>query len=258
MRGRTGRGTAVPREPWVVSPGRFVQYLRETTTVPPSEVRLPTRGILVFGGQDFRMFARLTRARTLPWATQFAVGHSGNVRVVTFRSTIGAPAAALNLEEAIALGLRRAMTFGACGSMTHELSIGSVVLPSFAYSGEGTSRYYGGARRSKPDSALTRALGRACERLGVPFRKGGTWTMDAPYRESRAKAKALSRVGVVCVEMEASALFQVARLRGIDVASLFVVSDELDGPEWNQGFGDPRFLAAKRRAATAVLDALAR
>jgi hypothetical protein len=56
--------------------------------------------------------------------------------------------------------------------------------------------------------------------------------------------------------MEAAALFQVARVRRVRLASLFVVSDELGGPEWNAGFRNPRYIAAKRRAARAVVDAL--
>ncbi len=241
---------------WVVRPERFVEDLRKVQGVYGRDARLPVNGILVFGSQDLRAFARILRARLLRWADGYAIGRSGRSRIAVFRSTIGAPAAAVNLEEALVLGLRRAVSFGACGSLRKDVPIGTVVLPTRAYSDEGTSRHYGGRVWSRPHARLLAALRTACTKRGVPFVEGGTWTTDAPYRESRAKARSLARRGVVCVEMEAAALFQVARVRDAEVASAFVVSDELDGPGWNPGFRDPRFLAAKARVAPAIVDAL--
>jgi len=243
---------------WVVRPERFVRYLREVEGLSASDVRLPPRGIMVFGSEDFRMFCRILRARVLRWNKWFGFGKIGRTNAVVLRTTIGAPAAVLNLEEAIALGLRSVVAFGACGSLRKDLPIGSIVLPTRAYSEEGTSAHYGGGRWSEPDSTLARALRVACRQANLPVREGATWTTDAPYRESREKVRSLARRGVVSVEMEASALWQVARVRGVKVASLFVVSDELDGAEWNAGFRDSRYLAAKRSAATAVVDALRR
>lgn len=242
---------------WVVRPERFVRYLREVEGLRASEVRLPPSGIFVFGRADLRLFTRVLRGKARRWNEGYAVGRAGRTRIAVARTTIGAPAAVLNFEEAVALGLRRVISFGACGSLRKDLPIGSVVLPTRAYSEEGTSRHYAGTRWSRPDRDLLGALRTACERRGIPFGEGGTWTTDAPYRESRAKVRALGKRGIACVEME-SALFRVARVRGVKLASLFIVSDELDGPEWNAGFRDPRFLEAKREAALAVVDALGR
>ena len=241
---------------WVILPERFVQDLREVQGVYGRDARLPPKGILVFGSQDLRAFARILKARLLRWNDGYAVGRAGRLRVAVARSTIGAPAAAITLEEAIVLGMRRVVCFGACGSIRRDLPIGSIVLPTRAYSDEGTSRHYGGTGWSRPDAGLLAALRDTCVRRGIRHAEGATWTIDAPYRESRAKAKSLAKRGVVCVEMEAAALFQVARVRGIQVASLFVVSDELEGPGWNPGFRDPRYVASKRRAYRAIVDAL--
>lgn len=241
---------------WVIRPEQFVQYLLDVDGRTAAEVRVPPKAVLVFGSQDFRMFARLLRARIVRWNDWYAFGRVGKARACVFRTTIGAPAAVINLEEAIALGARRVIAFGACGSLRADLPIGSVVLATRAYSEEGTSRHYGGKRWSTPDSRLVHALHVACAHHRIAVRQGGTWTSDAPYRESRSKARSLARRGLVCVEMEASALFRVARVRRIRLASLFVVSDELEGPEWNAGFRNPRFVAMKRRAARAVVDAM--
>ncbi len=56
--------------------------------------------------------------------------------------------------------------------------------------------------------------------------------------------------------METSAIFNVARRRGMRAASLFVVSDELGGDAWEAGFHDPRFERGKRTARRVVLDAI--
>lgn len=241
---------------WVVRPESFVQYLRDVEGLSSADIRLPARGIMVFGSEDLRLFCRALRARILRWNNRYGLGRAGRTNVVVFRTTIGAPAAAANLEEAIARGLRTLVTFGACGSLRNDLPIGSIVLPTGAYSDEGTSAHYGGKRWSQPDATLLRALRLACTQGDLSVREGATWTTDAPYRESRAKVRSLARRGVVSVEMEASALWQVARVRGAKAASLFVVSDELEGADWNIGFRDPRFLEAKRKAVRVVVNAL--
>ena len=45
------------------------------------------------------------------------------------------------------------------------------------------------------------------------------------------------REGVLTVEMEAAALFAVAAVRGVEAASVFVLSDLLGETEWTPEFG---------------------
>jgi len=162
------------------------------------------------------------------------------------------------MEEMAALGCRTFFAFGACGSLVSDLVIGDLVLPTFAISDEGTSRHYGKARRLRPDGNLFRTIAAALKDKPHRFRAAGTWTTDAVYRESRARARQLVARGVVAVEMEAAAVWAVARHRGVRAASLFVVSDELSGKEWNPGFEDPRFLAGKRWARRLLIDVISR
>ncbi|OGS49582.1 MAG: hypothetical protein A3K65_09295 [Euryarchaeota archaeon RBG_16_68_12] len=238
---------------FIVRPEHFTRYLRETLGRRPSDLKLPPWGVIVFGGDDLRTLARALRARRVPWYSAF-VGRAGRNPAVVARSSIGAPAAAITMEEMAALGVRRFLVFGACGSLRKDLRIGDVVVPTFAVPDDGTSRRYGGPRKPRPGTVLRDAITTACERRNVPFTLGGTWTTDAVYRESLSRARALGRKGVVAVEMEASALWAVARLRRLQAASLFVVSDELGGDDWNAGFRDPAFLAGKRKALRVVVD----
>src|SRR5207245_11538144 len=116
----------------------------------------------------------------------------------------------------------------------------------------------GKARRLRPDENLRGAIATVLESRSRRFRPGGTWTIDAVYRESRARARQLVARGVVAVEMDAAALWAVARHRRVRGASLFVVSDELGGEGWNPGFDDPRFLAGKRRARRLLMYVISR
>jgi uridine phosphorylase len=242
----------------IVRPEHFLRYLRESLGLRPAQTRLPPIGVLVFGSGDFRAFHRVFKGRLKGWNRWLSVGTTGPKSVAVARSPIGAPAAAVTMEEMAALGCRTLLSFGACGSLLPDLRIGDLVLPTFAFSDEGTSRHYGKVSGLRPDASLLRATAAVCHRRGIPTRPGGTWTTDAVYRESRARARHLVARGVVAVEMEAAALWAVARHRKVRTASLFVVSDELGGKEWNTGFHDPRFLAGKKRARRLLVEVISK
>lgn len=246
------------RSGWIVRPEHFLRYLARTRGLRASDVRIPSRLVLVFGGQDWRAFRRLFRASPLEWHEWLLVGRAGRRPVGVLRTTIGAPAAAIALEEAGVLGARAVVAFGSCGSLVRDLHIGALVVPTRAYADEGTSRHYATARWLRPDLDLVDAIRAGCRRRSLPFREGGTWTTDAPYRESLGTARLLSKRGVVAVEMEASALWATARGRGMRAASLFVVSDELGGDGWNPGFYDPLFRRGKRDAIRVIEDVMSR
>ena len=53
-------------------------------------------------------------------------------------------------------------------------------------------------------------------------------------------------------------MYAVARLRGIRIASLFVVSDIVGGDSWKIGFRSASCLQGKREGVRAVADALSR
>ena len=243
---------------FIVRPEHFLRYLRESLGLHRSETHLPRIGIIVFTTSDFRAFHRSVDGRRKGWNQWLSVGTAGTASVVVARSPIGAPAAVITMEEMAALGCRTFLTFGACGSLVPDLVIGDLVLPTFAISDEGTSRHYGKARRLRPNGNVRRAIAATLEDRSHQFRSGGTWTTDAVYRESRARARQLVSLGVIAVEMEAAALWAVAQHRSVRAASLFVVSDELSGKEWKPGFEAPKFFAGKRRARRLLLDVISR
>jgi uridine phosphorylase len=56
--------------------------------------------------------------------------------------------------------------------------------------------------------------------------------------------------------METSALFTVSRFRGVDLAVVLVVSDDLSGPKWVHGFGEPAFHRSREKAVRSILTAI--
>ena len=76
-------------------------------------------------------------------------------------------------------------------------------------------------------------------RAALAFRTGNSWTIDTPYRETIDEVRHYQAEGVLCVEMEAAALFAVAEVRGLQLASAFVISDSLAELTWSSHFGSP-------------------
>ncbi len=92
------------------------------------------------------------------------------------------------------------------------------------------------------------------EGLRLPHLVGRTWTTDAPYRETRSKLQHRLDEGCITVEMEAAALFAVARFRGVPFAQLLYAADSLAGEKWeargwpHADIREPLFWAAAETA----------
>lgn len=170
---------------------------------------------------------------------------------------LGAPQAVLGLERMIARGARRVWVTGCCGSLQPDLRIGDLVLPQDALSEEGTSRHYPTAEsRPKADPDLSRAVLVAVKRLGASCRSGRLWTTDAPYRETRRSVRDFQQAGVLAVDMEMAALLAVAAFRGVRLAGLLAVSDELFDLTWRPGFSSPSLREGTRVMVEALLEAV--
>jgi uridine phosphorylase len=223
------------------------------------EEALPPLAILVFSPDDLGLFSAcfsqpLRRSHKLYLSDVFTGSYEGTP-VAIAGPMLGAPQSVLVLEKMIALGARKFIAAGWCGSLHNEVQIGDIVLPSGAISEEGTSGHYPGATFT-PSSSIVEYLRSALAPTGVKIHEGTVWTTDAPFRETYAKLKAFQSQGVLCVEMEASALFTVSRFRGADLAVVLVVSDNLSGLKWVHGFRDPAFRESRRKLIQSTLRAI--
>ena len=91
----------------------------------------------------------------------------------------------------------------------------------------------------------------------MEYHVGTSWTIDAPYRETRKEIEYYRKQGVATVEMEASALFALAKVRKIKIASAFVISDTLL-KEWNPKFNHIDVVKTQNKVMDAAIDCLRR
>lgn len=188
-----------------------------------------------------------------------AAGAVDGVSVALARISVGAPAAALVLEEAIARGVSNVLVAGSAGSLQRHLPLGSTVVITGAEREDGTSHHYlppGEVVSADPE--LASMLEECATDRGATPVRGRSWTIDAPYRETVGAIRRHRDSGVSVVEMEAAAIFAVARVRGVRAGLIVAVSDELFGHEWNVGFGHAAYLGSLVRAADAAMDVAAR
>jgi uridine phosphorylase len=155
------------------------------------------------------------------------------------RLPIGAPAAAIALEELSARGTELFISVGTAGGIDERLAAGDLVVCSAALRDEGTSHHYAPPEPfAIPSPGLTARL-----RTALPAAAHGpSWTTDAPFRETSEEIATYRSEGILTVEMEASCLFTVARITGVAAAAAFVVSDVLHGEQWEPRFGSAAVL----------------
>ncbi|MBY8869878.1 nucleoside phosphorylase [Streptomyces sennicomposti] len=182
-------------------------------------------------------------------------GRQGRQVAVCGGFGLGAPAAALVLEQLIALGVRRVITVGTAATLHPDLPPGQLVVCDNALRDEGVSHHYlPPGSHIKPSKQLTTHLAEHLRNRGVVPRRGPSWTTDAPYRETGAEVGRYGTLGVLTADMEAAAVFAVAQHRGIDAAAVFAVADSLVDRKPRQG--SPNIRAALHIALQAALSAL--
>ncbi len=243
----------------IFSPADFVAYLRRHGALAGDPA--PAGVVLCYQRSLYDHVLRtegLTAPgrRGAPHAILILPGTGGRVGLLG-RFGIGAPAAAAAMEELAALGTSAFVSIGTAGSLQRDLNVGDLVLCEAAIRDEGVSHHYlPPAKLATATAAASAALGAALRQAGVAFRAGSSWTIDAPYRETVAEARRYQAEGVLCVEMEAAALFAVAEVRGLQVAAAFAISDSLADLAWNPQFHGPEVEAGLITLYEAALSTL--
>jgi uridine phosphorylase len=160
--------------------------------------------------------------------------HGFEPDVALLHPGIGAPLAAGMLEETIALGGRKFIACGGAGTLDAAHDVGKLIVPTAAVRDEGTSYHYlPPGCEVAPTPAALEAIKATLTDAGVPFELTKTWTTDAFFRETKAKVQMRQEAGCGAVEMEAAALFAVARFRDVELAQILYAGDDLSGELWD-------------------------
>jgi len=159
-------------------------------------------------------------------------------RLAVFHPGVGGPLAAGWLEEVIAMGVRKLTACGGAGSLIPKLTVGHVIVPTAAVRDEGTSYHYmPPSREVVVDPHAIECIEGVLRERDVPYVIGKTWTTDAIYRETRARASRRRDEGCIAVDMEAASLLAVARFRDVALGYLLYAGDSLAAEEWdNRGW----------------------
>jgi uridine phosphorylase len=216
---------------------------------------LPPTGLLLVNPMEANTGMRIAEARNGEKHFLF----NSNLAVINVPGpvfiagpSVGAPMAVLTLEKLIALGAKRVIVYGWCGSLNNSMKIGDVLLPSWAVSAEGTSAHYPLTCRPESHLHTRQVLYENLTEHGLKVLSGPVWTTDAPYRESIEQVHKLGEQGVLGVDMEYAALAAAAAYRNIELTAVMLVSDELNSRTWDPGFNTKEF----KKTSKIILDLL--
>ncbi|MBF8263115.1 MAG: putative Purine-nucleoside phosphorylase [Parachlamydiales bacterium] len=243
----------------LVEPERYYQYLRDQGMI--KEQKIPMAVVMCFSPA---MVEYAKSKYTLSKKDGFNIGelysiNETNERVGLFLCHgVGAPGAAINLEEMIVSGVQRIFIVGSAGSLQGRVNPGDLVLCEGALRDEGTSHHYVlEGDFSTPSAALMQKMTTYLDNQNIPHHKGLTWTIDTPYRETKEEVLTYQKMGVLTVEMEASACFSVAQFRNKEIGAIFVISDTMADLHWQPKFFSQEVANGLHRSFDAVVGLLA-
>jgi uridine phosphorylase len=150
-------------------------------------------------------------------------------RELTLCSTgIGCPSAAIAVEELAEVGVETFVRVGTTGALQGGIDIGDMVVATGAAKDEGTSRRYEDvAVPAVPEYETLSALVAAAEANDETVQVGPVATDDAFYAETEAYVAAWEDAGLLAVEMEAAAIFSIARRKGLAAGAICTVDGNL-------------------------------
>ncbi len=239
--------------PSVFAAHGLLREARRQKRLPDGNV--PTICLLDPDGDLFRGL-RDTGAKPNPhWACYHTDMHdltteAGTVGVVG--CAVGAPFAVLVAEQLFASGCQLLVSVTSAGQIAPVATPPYFVLIDRALRDEGTSHDY------LPPSRYTRISEKAMDvaRRALADRPdvliGGTWTTDAPFRETEAALAAAGTEGLLAVEMEAAALYAFAQASGHPIICLAHVTNQMARVENDFEKGDSNGNAAIIGLATRI------
>ncbi|WIV67814.1 nucleoside phosphorylase [Natrialbaceae archaeon AArc-T1-2] len=141
---------------------------------------------------------------------------------------IGSPSAAIAVEELAASGVETILRVGTTGALQAGIEIGDMIVATGAAKNEGTTRRYEAVEYpAVPDYEVLSALVDAAEDNQEDVHVGPIATDDAYYAETDEYVAEWEAAGLLAVEMEAAALFALARRKGLRAGAICTVDGNL-------------------------------
>ena len=189
------------------------------------------------------------------------VNASYDGRPLTICSTgIGCPSAAIAIEELNAVGVETVIRCGTTGALQSDIEIGDMVVATGAAKEDGTTkRYESGVYPAVPDYDVLGGLVDAAEENDEDVHVGPIVSDDAFYAETDEYVDDWAAANLLAIEMEAAAIFSLARRKGMGAGAICTVDGNLVEGTQKGAEGDeelpPKARNNVERAITITLEA---
>ncbi len=161
------------------------------------------------------------------------LGYTGtyNGKRVSVQGTgMGIPSTLIYCNELIRdYGVKKLIRVGSAGAYQPEIKLMDIVLAMSASTNSGINQSYFPNADFAPTASfelLSKAADYADEQK-IPFRAGNVLSSDKFYEDDKNSFKKWADHGVLCVEMEAAAIYTVAAKFGVDALAILTISDSL-------------------------------
>lgn len=140
---------------------------------------------------------------------------------------MGCPGATIVFEELCQLGCKKLMRVGTCGGLQAHHALGDLIVALTAVPADSTALHLVANEPHCPTASweLIHGAVHAAKEIGQEMHVGPIVSSDLFYNPDEGQYERWSKRGVLAVEMEASALFTVGAIRGVDAGCLLTVSD---------------------------------
>jgi len=210
-------------------------------------------------GRVKRIVEQMDSAELLAENREYIVytGKYNSTPITVCSSGIGGPAASIAIEELIKLGAKVFIRVGSAGGRQPDTPIGTPIVITAAFRGEGTSKAYLPAEFPAAASLdVTNALIKALEDEKEYYQAGLGFTRDAYYVQDNELNKLLTSCGVKAAEQEAAILFILGSVRGVKTGAI-VSSDSNIWLEKQPTLKEKEkaFMIGEKKTIRAALDA---
>ncbi len=163
-------------------------------------------------------------------------------KLITATSTgMGCPSTAIAAEELVRVGVTSLIRVGSTGALQPGIKPGDLIVSEGSLRNDGTTAAYAHpGYPAVPDLSIALTLGEVARELtagtDTAVFSGLNASDDAFYAETPEWIRQLNGLGILNVEMESSALYVVARLRGVRAGMICSTSSNLfDGTDLYSG-----------------------
>jgi len=175
---------------------------------------------------------KLDNVKELAYAREYRtfVGSYKGVEIAVVSHGVGCPGAAVCFEELIKGGVHTLIRVGTAGSYSADHPAGSLIVSTGSIRTDGlTKQLVPDGFPAIADSDVVQALYQAALEQGGIVKKGLTLTLDMFFNGvNEFPHKQYKAAGALAVEMEISALYVIAALRGVRAGAIVALDGYAD------------------------------